>query len=245
MYKLRSGLRNAAAALALLSLAACAGKGCSCVQPIKGGFPVAKRRDNAIQIRATESLFQYVSANGPALIPKLLPGGTTFTVPPSCSGNKICCTTPNMVCQISLAPQKLQLNPQTPNNLHLVFTTKLKTVMPLPVEFAVPILGTAKCIVSLNTDNGTAGRTDIDILGDLNFAVEMMTDLTRIALNNADVQGLDASMLDLSSQPGDFLCTVANFGPIKSYVVSQLVTQLKGQLSGLDDRQLCATCMTK
>jgi hypothetical protein len=245
MHKLGSRLHNAVIALAMLSLAACAGKGCSCVQPIKGGFPIAKRRDNAIQLRATESLFQYVSANGPVIIPKLLPGGTTFTVPPSCSGNKICCTTPNMMCQIQLTPQKLQLNPQVPNNLHLVFTTKLKTVMPLPVEFAVPVLGTAKCIVTLNTDNGTAGRTDIDILGDLNFAVEMMTDLTRIALNNADVQGLDASMLDLQSQPGDFLCTIANFGPIKSFVVTQLVTQLKAQLSGLVDSQLCAACMTK
>src|SRR5437879_4374495 len=115
MHKLGSRLRNAVTALVMLSLAACAGKGCSCVQPIKGGFPIAKRRDNAIQLRATESLFQYVSANGPALIPKLLPGGTTFNVPPSCSGNKICCTTPNMTCQISLAPQKLALTPQTPN----------------------------------------------------------------------------------------------------------------------------------
>ena len=84
MYKLRSRLRNAAAALALLSLAACAGKGCSCVQPIKGGFPVAKRRDNAIQLRATQSLFQYVSANGAKLIPGLI-GGNTFNVPPTCA----------------------------------------------------------------------------------------------------------------------------------------------------------------
>ena len=44
------------------SLAACAGKGCSCVQSIKGGFPVAKRVENAIQIRATQSMFQYISA---------------------------------------------------------------------------------------------------------------------------------------------------------------------------------------
>ena len=85
MHKLRSRLRNAVTALALLSLAACAGKGCSCVQPIKGGFPVAKRRDNAIQLRATQGLFQYVGANGATLIPALI-GGNTFTVPPWCAG---------------------------------------------------------------------------------------------------------------------------------------------------------------
>ncbi|HXU72453.1 MAG TPA: hypothetical protein VN947_24190 [Polyangia bacterium] len=245
MYKLRSRLRNALAAVALLGLAACAGKGCSCVQPIKGGFPVDQRRENAIQIRATQSLFQYLTDNGAQIIPALLPGGTTFTVPPSCSGNKICCSMPNQVCQIKLGPQKLNLAPQQPNNVHLVFTTKLNTVMPLPVEFDTGIVGTAKCLVTLNTDAGTAGRTDIDILGDLNFAVEQMTDLTRINLNNADVQGLDASMLDLKSQPGDILCTIANFGPIKSFVVSALVSQLKGQLSGLVNSQLCQSCMTK
>src|SRR4051812_32119615 len=81
MHKLRSRFRNIAAALALLSAAACAGKGCSCVQPIKGGFPVDKRRDNAIQIRAAKGLFDYLDANGAKLIPGLI-GGNTFNVPP-------------------------------------------------------------------------------------------------------------------------------------------------------------------
>src|SRR5215831_9233431 len=90
MYKVRSRLRNFAAALALLSAAACAGKGCSCIQPIKGGFPVAKRRDNAIQIRAAKGLFDYLDANGAKLLPALL-GGNTFTIPPTCTGNKVCC----------------------------------------------------------------------------------------------------------------------------------------------------------
>src|SRR6478752_1469651 len=98
VYKVRSRIRNAVAALALLSAAACAGKGCSCVQPIKGGFPVDKRHENAIQLRATAGLFQYLDANGPKLIPGLI-GGNTFTVPPTCTGNKVCCAMPNQVCQ--------------------------------------------------------------------------------------------------------------------------------------------------
>src|SRR4051812_19445620 len=100
MHKLRSVARNAAAALTLLSLAACAGKGCSCVQPIKGGFPVDKRRDNAIQIRATDSMFKFIGANGSKLVPGLI-GGNMFTVPPSCGGStEICCRMPNQVCQL-------------------------------------------------------------------------------------------------------------------------------------------------
>ena len=79
MHKLLRGLRKAGTVLVLVSLAACASKGCSCVQPIKGGFPVDKRRPNAIQIRATQSLFSYVGQNGPKLIPGLI-GGNTFGV---------------------------------------------------------------------------------------------------------------------------------------------------------------------
>ena len=245
MHKLRSTTRNAATALALLTLAACGGKGCSCVQPIKGGFPVAKRHDNAIQVRATQSLFAYLSANGQSIVPKLLPGGGTFNVPPSCGGNKICCAMPPPMCRLQIDVQKLQLNPGPPDLLHLVVTTKLKTLDKLPVEFSASIFGTAKCFVSLDTNNGTAGHTDIDIVGDLQFSVEKATDLTRIALNNPAVNNLDGSMLDLQSQPGDILCTIANFGPIKSFVVGQLASQLTGQLSSLVDSQLCAACMTK
>jgi hypothetical protein len=103
----------------MLSAVACAGRGCSCVQPIKGGFPVAKQRDNAIQIRATAGLFQYVGANGAKLIPGLI-GGNTFTQNPAdLHQNKICCAMPNQVCPAEFDFQSLKLTPTAPNLLHL------------------------------------------------------------------------------------------------------------------------------
>jgi hypothetical protein len=87
----------------ILFMGACGGKGCSCAQPIQGGYPVAERHEGAMQIRATQSLFQYLSANGPTILPKLLPSGTTFNVPPQCSapaGTKICCAMPAPMCRL-------------------------------------------------------------------------------------------------------------------------------------------------
>ena len=127
MHKLRTRFRNAAATLALLSFAACAGKGCSCVQPIKGGFPVAKRHENAIQLRATAVLFQYLRANGAKLIPGLI-GGNTFNVPPTCTGNKVCCAMPNRCATLKFDLKTLQLTPTTPNVLHVDTNINVKTV---------------------------------------------------------------------------------------------------------------------
>src|SRR4051812_44683677 len=98
--------------LGMLAFAACGSKGCSCTQPIKGGYPIAERHEGALQIRATESLFQFLSQNGATIIPKLLPGGTVFNVPPQCSapgGTKICCATPAPMCRLQLDFKALSL----------------------------------------------------------------------------------------------------------------------------------------
>ena len=65
---------------AIAGVAACSGQSCSCLQPLKGGFPQAKRQENALQVRLTDEFFQFVSANGASIVPALLPSGTTFTV---------------------------------------------------------------------------------------------------------------------------------------------------------------------
>src|SRR4051812_16162493 len=94
-------VKVAAVIIAILAAASCGSNGCSCSQPIKGGYPVAERHEGAMQIRATESLFQFLSQNGPKVIPQLLPTGATFNVPPSCgSGNQICCANPAPMCRL-------------------------------------------------------------------------------------------------------------------------------------------------
>ncbi|HZS38098.1 MAG TPA: hypothetical protein VFF06_14775, partial [Polyangia bacterium] len=242
--KLVKRWRTAAVIAALLSSVACGGKGCSCVTPIKGGFPTDARHEGAIQVRATSNLFSYLDQNGASLVTSLLPGGSIFNVPPQCGSNKVCCGMPAPMCRIQILPQALHLTPTPPDSLHLQLTTQLITQDKLPVEFGV-VIGTAKCLVSLDTTKGTAGHTDIDIVGDLQFKVDATTDLTQLNFNNAAVNNLDQSMLTLESQPGDFLCTIANFGPIKSFVVGQLTSQLAGQLQSTVDKQFCMQCMDK
>jgi hypothetical protein len=228
----------------LVTLSACGGKSCSCISPIKGGFPAAERHDNAIQVRATPALFAFLGDKGANLVTSLL-GGNTINVPPSCSGNEICCGNPAPMCRIQLTPQKLGLSPTPPDVVKLAFTTQVKTLDKLPVTYSASIFGTAKCLVSIDTTAGTAGHTDIDIDGDLQFSVEKTSDLTRVTLANAAVANLDGSMITLESQPGDFLCTVANFGPIKSFLVGAIGSALTSNLGGLVDGQLCMKCTTQ
>ena len=208
MYKLRTRLRNAAAIIAVLSLAACAGKGCSCVQPIKGGFPVAKRRENAIQIRATQSLFQYVSANGAKLIPGLI-GGNTFNVPPTCTGNKVCCSSANMVCTLAFDFQSLQLTPTSPNSLHLDTNVNVKTTTPLPIDAS--IIGT--CNIAIDSSAGPMNATS-----DLSFVVDKNTNTTALAAANTAVSVPDNDI----TISGGIGCSIANFALFKGIVVGIL-----------------------
>ncbi|HEX6839641.1 MAG TPA: hypothetical protein VF334_23850, partial [Polyangia bacterium] len=235
MYKLRSGLRDAVAALALLSLAACAGKGCSCVQPIKGGFPVAQRHENAIQIRATQSMFQFVGANGPKIIPGLI-GGNTFNVPPSCSGsNQICCAMPNQVCKLQFDFQSLALTPTSPNILHLDTNVNVKTVMPLPVTASIVGIP-VNCDVSIDSSAGPINATS-----DLAFAVDKTTNTTALAASNTNVSVPDNDI----TLAGGAACSIANFALFKGIVVGILQGQVATQIQNLISKQACAPCMTK
>ena len=75
--------KTLAAAVGLWRLWPARRKGCSCAEPIKGGFPVAERHESAMQVRATQSLFKYFSRQRPDAHPQLVAGGSTFNVPPS------------------------------------------------------------------------------------------------------------------------------------------------------------------
>jgi hypothetical protein len=237
--------RRTLAVIGFVFLFACSGGGsCSCVEPIKGGFPTGERHPNAIQIRATKGAFEYFEMNAKTLLNALIPGMGTFNVPPSCGTNKICCATPAPMCRIDIKPQNLVLDPTTPNALKLALTTQLVTKDKLPVEFDV-VLGTAKCFVELDTTKGDQGFTDIDIKADISFPVDATSALTKITAANAVVDHLHGSMLTLTSQPGDFLCTIANIGFIKTFVIDQLKSQLASQISDTVNSATCMKCMAK
>jgi hypothetical protein len=233
MHKLRTGFRDAIAILALLSLAACAGKGCACVQPIKGGFPVAKRRDNAIQLRATKSLFEYVGANGAKLIPGLI-GGNTFNIPPTCTGSKVCCAMPNQVCTLSFDFQTLALTPTTPNQLHLSTDVVVKTTTPFPID--VPLAGS--CNVAIDTTKGSPQT--MNATSDLAFTVDKTTDTTGLSAANTAISIQNAA-ITLSGGVG---CTIVD-ATVKGIIVSALQSQVATQIEKIVGEQACTTCMTK
>ena len=229
----------------LAMMAACGGKGCSCLSPIPGGFPTDSRRhENAIQVRVTGPALDYLGKNGKALVDALLPMGSTFNIPPSCAGkNTVCCGNPQPMCAIDIGVHTVKLAPAPPNILQFTLTTTLTSKAPIPVAFDV-LLGTAKCLFSIDTTKSTTMFKNIDISSDVTFAVDPMTDLTNINLAGTMISHLDASMIDLKSQPGDFFCGIANFGPIKGFVIQQLQKTLADQISSAADGNFCATCMT-
>src|SRR5262245_14138003 len=78
--------------------------GCG-IQPIPGGFPVAKRTPNAGQIRVTPTALSAITSDPAAIIGGLvgnaMNGVITFNVPGSCGGNpEICCVNnmPSATC---------------------------------------------------------------------------------------------------------------------------------------------------
>src|SRR4051794_25775147 len=180
---------------------ACSGNGCSCVEKIKGGFPVAERHESAIQLRATKSLFEFFSTNGPSLIPKLLPTGTTFNVPPSCGSTAICCATPAPMCRINFDFKALSLTPAPPNQLGLSTDLVLKTVDNLPIDVAG-----LHCVVSIDTTR--SGSPTMNVTSQLSFPVDATSDTTAIKAANSKVTGIDNGDLKID-EPGStpFLCT--------------------------------------
>ncbi|MSP62790.1 MAG: hypothetical protein EXR72_21150 [Myxococcales bacterium] len=227
-------------------LAACGGQSCSCLQPIKGGFPTdGRRHDNALQIRVTQGAVDYLQLNGKGLVNSLLPMGSTFDIPPSCGGkNEVCCANPQPKCTLDIAVQDVILKPKAPNALAFAVRTQLVSKAPIPVAFDFG-LGKSHCLVSIDTKKGTQGHKDIDIAADVTFTVDATTHLTSINMANTDILNLDKSMLDLAAiNPlADFACTlVQNVSFIKDEVIKQLKKSLVDNITKAADDAFCAKC---
>ncbi len=233
MPKHRSSLRQALYATIFVLLSACGGKSCSCVAPIKGGFPVAKRHENAIQVRATASAFDFIGKNGATLIPGII-GGNMFTIPPTCTGTTpICCATPNEVCQLSFDFKDLSLTPTAPSSIHLSTDLVVKTVMPLPVT--IPLAGA--CTITIDTTLGTPQT--LNATADLTFAVDKTSDTTALSASNAAVTVQD----DAITISGGIGCDVLSL--VKPIVVDVLQGVIANELQTLIGGVACQTCTTQ
>jgi hypothetical protein len=226
----------------ILFMASCGSQGCSCSQPIKGGYPVAERHEGAIQVRATQSLFDFFTQNGATILPKLLPGGTTFNVPPQCNltaGTKICCAMPAPMCRIQITFVNVKLQPTAPSTIQLDADIQLKTLDNLPAN----IIG-GTCYISIDTTRVNAPTMHVS--APIALPVDQTTDLTQVTIdpNAVTITGLDAGDIKTDeSGSTPFLCTGVGF--LTGLIAPLLESQVSSQLSGVVSGQTCMKCMTK
>ncbi len=230
------------------ALAACGGQSCSCMQPIKGGFPADERRhENALQVRVTQGGLDYLGQNGQALVGALLPNGSKFDIPASCGGsNEVCCLNGKpQTCTLDIDVQSFGLSPMPPDALAATVKTGLKSEAPIPIS--INQLGiTAQCFFGIDTSK-FAQAPYVELDPTITFAVDPTTHLTSLAVT-AKVSNLDQSMLDITPQPGFtnvLACGLANVGFIKGFIIGQLTTTLQDQVGSGVEGALCSKCTDK
>ncbi len=225
----------------LAGIAACSGQSCSCITPIKGGFPLTQRRENGVQTRLTSSFLKYVSDNAATILPGILPGGsTTFNIPPSCGGStEVCCATPTPMCSLSVDPRSITLTPASPDKLHFTAGLILKTTQNIPIK--APLVGS--CVISVDT--ARSAPMWMTATGDLQLPVDASTRLTGLSLLNAAIDGIDNGDVNLNEPGSGSLCGVADTGIVKGFIISYMKGQVGDLLNGITDGQLCQTCVDK
>lgn len=220
-------------------LAACSGGGgggCGSgggLGKIKGGFPVDKRADGAVQLRLTKGLFDFIEANAKALIEALLPP-TGIPIPSQCGGDtEICC---GQMCKVIFGFQQLKIDPAPPSTLRVTIRTRLKADPDFKVK--IPVVG--KC--DLRFDTTRKGKPDIGLVLPVLARTNGETKLANIDFDTGglDLQDLDNDDIEIR---GGFLCDTADF--FKGLFIGTLKDQIKKQLAGPLTGVFCQKCMTK
>src|SRR5690242_7455402 len=221
---------------AVIALSGCGGGcgGCTTFQPIPGGFPVAKRTPNAVQVRLSQSGLAAVSANPAALLGSIaggMNGVIQFPVPSSCGGSTpICCPggNPQANCgpiDIDLTQHpgdsaRLVLAPQQgASTLNVTARMRIKTEMDIPVT--VPVIG--DCGVKVDTTQGSVPDVQIDV--PIQFQQDAMAGTTNVVVGTVNLSNLESSDVSLT---GGFGCEVANLG--LSFFIGTLTSALTSQV---------------
>ncbi len=223
--------------LALFSLVACGGQGCNgcALTPIKGGFAVDKRQENAIELRITQGFFTFFEQNAGPLVNQFLPGGK-IAVPSMCTGDtQICC---GQMCNIDLNFSSLKFNPQPPATTQMVIRTQLKTDQDFKFKVKQGILNLS---CSMAFDTTRSGKPDVGIVAALVATANPATKLTSVNVDPNSIDILDIDDGDIQIK-GDVFCDIANL--LKGVLIKTLKDQLKKQIAGPLDKAFCQKCMT-
>lgn len=224
-------------------LAGCSGDGCSCMQPIPGGFPAAERTANAAQIRVSQTGLAAVTADPAALIEGVTGGPLQFDVPANCSGSpSTCCPGGNpvspcgpividLVRQAGDQPRLVVTPVQGASRLDVRLRARVRTMMDVPVN--IPLVG--DCGLHIDTEDSGADDLIVDL--PVNFTQDAMAGTTRIQAGTAAISQLDSGDVALN---GGFGCAFANLGI--SFFLGTLTDTFAGAISDAVNDQTCKAC---
>jgi hypothetical protein len=241
-------------ALFLFILSGCGGEGCSCMTPLPNGFPAELRQPNAAQARLSESGLTFVENNIGSLAGSLLPGGTTFNIPPACSGSTPACCSDGSgdTCRLSLDlvaqpgdSPRLELTPSAPNKLGLVVRARVKSLDPITVKVLA-----SQCDVGIDTT--ATGDNSVKITAALTFKQDAAPDgaghtlgTTVVDMDPASVvlENLDDGDVSFKGHGGigdDIGCGF--IGIFKGIIVGQVKSIFTSKISELVSGLLCKKC---
>lgn len=234
-----------------IALSGCGGGcgGCG-MQPIPGGFPVAKRGANAGQIRVTPTALAAITSDPAKIIGGLvgtsMNGVITFNVPGSCGGNpEICCVNnqPSATCgplEIDLVKRatdepRLVLTPQQgQSRLDMTIRARVKTKMKLPIKYDTGLF-TLDCDVMIDTTKGS--NQDLRIDAQILFQQDATVGTTRIAAQNVSVTQLEGADITLSGNVG---CTIG--GAFVGAFTGTLQSQIASTIQDTINNATCKAC---
>lgn len=239
-------------ALFLVGLAfqSCDGGGCDgCMDPIPGGFPLARRIENSVQFRLTPAGITFLETHADELIETLMPGGLTFDIPESTSsipvvGDVTIC--PGGGCTATVNVRGVDIQPTPPSTLVIVAQLEVVTSnIRVSTERNATCLWLSGFECDVDIDTRRASPTYNTIRANLVFTVDTTTGYTALDVTDAgladDLQN-DDIRIESANTCGAIWCSIANIGFVKDYIIGTLEDQLTGTLEDSLASVRCMAC---
>lgn len=231
---------------AMFALMACGGGGCGCgescgVAPIPGGFPIAERIENSVQVRLTDNGIGFLEENIGTIVEGALPGGLEFAVPrteQSFVGTLTICEDEDCVLRAEIIDA--EITPTAGNALDLDISLRLQSYDTAGNRRGLPIDYWA-CNGNIDVDSDGGSRDFVPIVARLRLSEETQAarrGYTRIIVESAGLGdgGIENDDIRVS---GCFLSGLLNLA--RGLIVGQIEDQVGGLLQSALDEQLCTT----
>lgn len=239
----------------VIFMAACSSNSCSCNGFEQAPFPEEhydKTLPRGGQVRVTESGLDFLEGQVPSLISQFQPGGLSFCVPPSNGTADICtdstCTDGSDGCQVDLAIDDAQLNPQPTDTLNADITVGQiggRDAQGNDLDLIdVHIIG-ATCYVHIYDKSGDkADPAEINATVPVTFSIDQNSPTKDMRVEIGDVQMDDFTDQVDYELNGGFLCTVGGWlsGLFNGTINGMINDQLTSAIDGIRAGQLCRAC---